>query len=361
MYFREWDKSLIWLMGYPFTGVGVTMKIVEYGTNQSMATNYGDHMENYEGDEFIGEYESEPIDSVLFPDGPFWHNKYYNRESKVLLVKTHCGGTCLNEVGVNCTSLEYMDQAIDFREWADACRVGTGFKPDKLLEEEPSDNIETRESNATLDQIHESRGLGLKIRKNKRKGKRWRTPSYPTNKLIKAVVTVRNPFSIIASRFRNHAMNDEVYFDRFFNAKGLQMWCEKNDEQYQDLEEFSKLRQNYSRLLADVPCWIELFRIMKWYANSCRMLSAIDHHVVHFEDYVIHPESTVHKLLQFTGLDFLPGREIRFEHNAPIYKWFNEEKMTAIVRYLNLIMEPKCVEPLFRRYLQTNWVENPFN
>lgn len=373
MYRENYDKTLVWLMGYPFTGLGATMKIVEQGTMQSMATNYGDHLEDGLGNEFANEFKSEVIDEVLFPDGPFWHNKDLERNSKVLLIKTNCGGTCLPEKGVNCTINDYglgmdeIEQALSFKHWAEKCHSGRKFIPDQSDEQEQQEGtggIEqqegtggteqqegTGESEAEIDAT-EGRHLGIKYRKNHSEGKMLTTTPYPTGKLVKAVVMVRNPFALIASRFRNYAKNDEVYMERYFNAKGLEMWCTQIDEKHGGMGIFSHLTRRQSGLLAKVPCWTELYRVVYWYKNTCRMLKAIDHHVVHFEDYIKTPEATVNALMHFVGLQFVPGKEIFFDMNAPKYQWFDEEKMPFVVEYLEIIMRnTDCVKHMFARYL----------
>jgi hypothetical protein len=361
----DYDPELIWVMGYPYTGPGVTLKIIEFGTNKSMATNYGDHLEDYDGEEYVAQYEAHAINPVKYPDGPFWHNMDMERDSPILLVKTHCGGTCMHEEGVNCTAKEYIDEMSTYTEWRKACHVGRSFKPSvsstkkrRLLQQ-----AESRATDAVPDDVLEderSRRLFLKTlqkRTNAKAGKRARTNPYPVTKVNKAILTVRNPFVIIASRFRQAGKFDEFYNQARFNHAGMTMWCAKIDEQHKGLQQFESFRDR-ENLVGDVPCWTELFRLANWYKNACRLLADYDYRVVHFEDYTTKPEETVQSILEFTGLKFMQGKWIRFGQYSPIYNWFTEDQLIKMANYMVSIMRPDCVAPLFSRYFADGWIHD---
>jgi len=365
MYESSYDTELIWLMGYPFTGTGVTTKIVEYGTNKSMATNYGDHLEDYDSEEYVAQFESHSIDPVLYPDGPFWHNMDLERDSKTLLVKTNCGGTCMHEEGVNCTADEYIGELLGFPKWVETCRVGRSFKPDKKYETDATSSYRRLEGEITAieapedEQVGSSRRLQLKTLQKRTKakdGKRVRTAPYAANKISKIVLTMRNPFVVIASRFRHYGKQDELYLERFFNSKGLTMWCAETDAKHGALKAFGSL-QSKTRITGGVPCWTELYRLVLWYKNACRIIERYDSHVVHFEDYTKAPKETVSELMNFIGLEFLEGKNIRFEQHSPLYKWFTEDQLIAMARFMDLLMKGnECTNGLFRRYFADGWV-----
>jgi len=361
----DYDPELIWVMGYPYTGPGVTLKIIEFGTNKSMATNYGDHLEDYDGEEYVAQHEAFPIDPIKYPNGPFWHNMDQDRDSPVLLVKTHCGGTCMHEEGVNCTAAEYIGEVSDYHTWREACRVGRGFKPKitstyRRLQEKTTPAIESSEADE-LAENGSRRRLVLKTLQKRtpaKAGTRQRTAPYPITKVKKAILNVRNPFVIIASRFRHYGKFDEYYRDRYFNAAGLKMWCEKIDEQHKVLPEFESHRDK-TNLIGNVPCWTELFRLANWYKFACRMLNkGFEYEVVHFEDYTRAPEATVDRILKFAGLKFVQGKWIRFGQYSPVYKWFTEDQLISMARYMEAIMKPECVEPLFRQYFADGWIND---
>lgn len=334
--------NLIWLSGYPFTGTQVTLEMIERGSNLSMATNYGDNLADMEGNEYEAAYDASIIDETLFPNGPFFHNVDLPHTSKTLVVKTYCGGTCLPEIDLNCTENEYIVEATVFKEFSRACRTGRSFRKEKKVIEGARVNGE-----AAIVEVKERR----------------RTPPYNlNNNLKKAVITVRNPFEIVASRFREYAKHDDEYFQSMFNKKGLYKWCAETDQRNMQIDHFHKYESKmfFVKMVSRVPCWTEFYRVTKWYNNACKLVKAMDNHILYFEDIDNNLEPTYRGLMNYIGLEvkITEDLELLFKRTAPHYDWFDPEDQPYVARFIKVV-GTHCGWQIMKKYFPPEWFKNP--
>lgn len=270
-------------------------------------------------------------------------------------------------MGVNCTLEEYINELSDFRKFAESCRIGRSYHNygnqdegstqgrRQLGQESEATHQVEQESDVPMHRRLERTIQRKKLLFNIGEG----TGAYTGEQVTKAILTVRNPFAVVASRFRDYAKHEEMYAKKF-NAKGVKEFCQDVDRRHDFIPEFQEVKERYLDIINHLPCWTEYYRIAKWYNAAVRLLANLDHMVVWFEDYRMRPDEQVGEMLNFIGLEFLPNRGIVFDQTAPRYLWFTEEDLTYLAMFFQRTMHPDNVMPMFDRYFHDQWLANPF-
>jgi len=312
---KKRPKVLIWSLSYPHGGAEETINIVEHATKQSMGTNYGDEIQTYDMRKHIQRFESKSIDEDFYRHGPFVNNEDLPSDSNTVLVRAHCGGTCLLDPHFPCPKASYMELFFHRKRFWDTCAHGRSY--------------------------NSTRSVPV-IREN----------GYPRNRVKKTVITVRNPLTIVASRFKHHTQYLDEYEGRT-NAKGLHDWCKIIDEDFMTRKEIKNLlkERRISATFRGVPCFTEFIRIMLWYDAVINGTLRRPHIIIRWEDYFKDLDQTARKLLRFIGLEKVDDDDWAFDTtvgdhiytrmghdtNDPNYEWFTQEEIDKIEEFMQAV------------------------
>ena len=263
---------IVWLASFPNSGTSYTISLIQTASGQGIATNNGElHLDPNTG-----------LSRPISPSGPYWSTTTttvnVSSPEHFILTKTHCGGYC------------------------QAC------KPGHYIESPHSFLTHCIESYGVF--FDESTKTAIQ-----------RTTYYPRDNVAKTIHLIRNPFDNIVSRF--HLLqnkwtrrNDTEALEKFTADKeGFRAYCKAT----QHLTNNRLVDPVALKLLQDVPCHDEVFRLMQWhnlmFITSDNLLQ-IKSLVIHYEDYETHLNETLETLLEFlalphTGRDvpvFVPGK-----------------------------------------------------
>ena len=274
---RNHSLGIVWLMSFPNSGTSFTIKHIRHlGMTQS-ATNYGHENTQLSSGEAIPVYEDQP-------GGPFWMDPDVHPEfefpSRLVLVKTHCGGRC-----VTCPPQRYFESTYSFRQ---QCLTGkrrffvNGSRVDERV-------------------------------------------SYPVDRVSKAIHLIRDPFDNIVSRFHLEAKGNRSATGYNSTREGFRQYCFWLNDEYKDEEEKARILYHSKLLIImkDVPCRADFFRYVEWHNQAFALTQdlGLDTLVVHYGEYTSNMKGVSQRLLDFmdlsargTPFEFLPGKEYRDEY-----------------------------------------------
>jgi len=180
-------------------------------------------------------------------------------------------------------------------------------------------------------------------------------------KVTKALLTYRNPLQIVLSRFKEY--HEKTVGDGIsFNTKGLHDWCSMIDIKRKRTKEIKKRLNSQAVMLsgldvkAQVPCYSEFIRILKWYDNA---LELRDEHLKFTR--LIKYEKLRRPLKKWADSLFDDLDDIYQKKGAPVlftgemkdYDLFTQEDKENIKLFIKIIGEEasKSYEQLFKSYL----------
>lgn len=280
-----------WLMSFPNSGTSYTMHTIQQYTRTTTATNYGQEQS-----------PTEPTKSVHLdsPNGPFYRYPTWDKPSKYILTKTHCGGYC-----ESCTPLnEFMKMTVESFEVE--CRSGK-----RIIADDDNSNINN-----------------IKVTT------RSVPATYSADIPQRAVHLIRNPFDNIVARLHlllrrwDRSTSDEVHRNRLdvFNATkgGFRSYCASQDQRDRKHWRFMGGMDNTTNdplkyATMNLPCHTDFLRYIKWHNNAVAVTKLKDIPVLtlFYEDYGLAWESNIDRLFQFLSLspadgavppEFIPGK-----------------------------------------------------
>jgi hypothetical protein len=306
-----------WLMSFPNSGTTYTMHVIREYTLTTTATNYGQEQSPDE--------PSIAIMPDIDPNGPFYRYPTWEKPSKYVLTKTHCGGYC-----GSCTSyIEWMRMTVESFEVE--CRTGKRI----VLEEEDNNNNNitpiTIAARPTIKGVPATYGIDIPQR---------------------AVHLIRNPFDNIVARLHlllrrwGRSSSDAVHRHRveLYNATkdGFLSYCANQDRN--DRKQWPSYNKNNNNNVGTIrkddntnttttistdplkdailylPCFTEFIRYVKWHNNAVAIqrYKNIPVLTLHYEDYATQWNYTIDRLFDFLSLspavgavptEFYPGKE----------------------------------------------------
>jgi hypothetical protein len=309
--------ELIWLLGYPGAGSESVMISMEFATQSSMGTNYGNQMFTKRREMHVNKYPSVLLQKSSYKHGPFKNNIDYDIKSNSVLVRTHCTGYCFihNQETGTCSRIGYIRSLMDVAKFSDACAKGSSYKP---------------------------------TRKNKKvKG----TKSYWAKKVKKVVVLVRNPLDILISRYDNHMRKQGMKPSKvdFYG------FCDGYNKHWGKVKEIRKAVRTLRRLnlpWEDTPCAPEFFRIYVWYNNVYQIAKEKEHIVVRFEDLVTDVEKNMNRIVDFAGLKVEnPKGFLRMTDDVHTF-WVTDEERAKILSFMKALAakNPSMMNAYFDGY-----------
>lgn len=260
--------KIAWLMSFPNSGTSYTMNLVTAASNMTQGSNYGWEHKNTTN-------ETVPI----FDKGPFWLQPTETRPTSVVLTKTHCGGYCHD-----CRPRKSVESPHSF-----------------LMHCSQSDDL----INVT-ENWHEKHVYDYKTM------------------VDRAVHLIRDPLDNMVSRYHLglHKLERENRTDARYTPtqEGFTTFCQDRLREGDERSD-SHVDQQALRMIADVPCHLDLFRYVQWHNLAfiaTRDFLGIDTHVLHYEDYNNNFDETLTALLNFLDLpntgavwDFEAGKSYR--------------------------------------------------
>lgn len=298
------SPEVAWLMTYPNSGTTYTLKLIQEYTNTTTATNYGNE-QSVHG-------TNVPVHPWM-EQGPFIRYPTWNKPSRYILTKTHCGGTKMSP-----TPEDYVETV---RSFEIACRSGNRVVNDTKV-----------------------------------------SVTYAVDVPKRAVHLIRNPFDNIVARLhleqkRWERMEDRTEQLELFNATkdGFRAWCYAMDSRSIDQEARSRfIDEELWEIARNVPCHGELLRYTWWhnYAIELTRRMNIPVHVLFYEDYTDDWEKTVEQLLQFISLSPAPGaRPYEFIAGKHYGEYFDPDN-TAMAKLLVKALASPETWDFLKRYFK---------
>ena len=157
------EPKVAWLMSFPNSGTSFTLRLAQWASNVTAATNYGDECD----------LDPEGRNVPLYADmsnGPALKYPYkYSLPTRYALTKTHCGGRC-----THCAPDKYVETQQTFHE---QCLQGNRMEP-----------------------LKEDRNPSPQNIRNKGKSERIMEVRYPEELVARAVHVIRDPFNNVVAR-----------------------------------------------------------------------------------------------------------------------------------------------------------------
>lgn len=326
--FREkFDKPKVaWLMSFPNSGTSYTLRLAQWASNVTAATNYGDECDvDDEGRNTPLYPEMDNSPALKYPDK-------YSLPERYALTKTHCGGRC-----THCAPDKYVETQLTFHQ---QCLQGNRLVP--------------LNSNSTAS--------GQNIKKNG-KSERVLEVRYPEELVARAVHVIRDPFNNAVARFHldwgkyNHkAMNGDKESKKFvdkyaYNPDGFRKWCKSIDDVFIKDEEKSRfMTEEILELFRKIPCHGDFFRYIQWHNLAVATVAKmkVPTYILHYENYATDFERTKDELMSFLQLDivgsipeFIPGKSYR--------SYFSAEERVAVLDLMRMLANPETMD-LIDRY-----------
>ena len=307
---QPWPR-IAWLMSFPNSGTSYTLRLTQWSSNQTAASNYGD------------ECATDPTTGLnipLLPNSPVGPQiKFitkHSRPSRYVLTKTHCGGRC-----THCDPKRYVETQDSFRV---ACLSGNRYVPLKGGKD------------GEVELIHEQR--------------------YSESLVKRAVHVIRDPFDNIVARFHldwGKNKNDEEFIERYpSDPQGFRAWCKDMDDNYIDSERTSRfIDSDLIELLEQIPCHGDFFRYVQWHnlAVSTTAKMALPTYVLHYDEYSTNFNATMSDLMTFLELEvvaeppeFVAGKTYRDDY-------YKTEEKAAALELIRRMANPETWE-LLERY-----------
>ena len=154
---------MAWLMSFPNSGTSFTLRLAQWASNVTAATNYGDECD------LDPKGRNVPLYADM-SDGPALKYPYkYSLPTRYALTKTHCGGRC-----THCAPDKYVETQQTFHE---QCLQGNRMEP-----------------------LKEDRNPSPQNIRNKGKSERIMEVRYPEELVARAVHVIRDPFNNVVAR-----------------------------------------------------------------------------------------------------------------------------------------------------------------
>ncbi|KAL7560456.1 hypothetical protein ACA910_020500 [Epithemia clementina (nom. ined.)] len=269
--------KIAWLMSFPNSGTSFTIKHIRYLGMTQTATNYGHENTQLSSGEAVPVFSDQP-------GGPFWMDPDVHPElafpSRLVLVKTHCGGRC-----ETCPPQRYFESTYSFRQ---QCLTGKSrhFINGQRIDEKVS---------------------------------------YPADRVAKAIHLIRDPFDNVVSRFHMETKGNRSAIDYDVDREGFRQYCFWLNDQYKEDEKKARILYHSKLLIVmkDVPCRADFFRYVEWHNQAFALTQdlGLETLVVHYDEYTSDMKGVSKRLLQFLDLSargtpyaFEPGKEYRNEY-----------------------------------------------
>ena len=157
------EPKVAWLMSFPNSGTSYTLRLAQWASNVTAATNYGDECDLDPNGRNVPLYDG-------MSNGPALKYPYkYSLPTRYALTKTHCGGRC-----THCAPDKYVETQQTFHE---QCLQGNRMEPLKKDRDPSPQNI-----------------------RNKGKSERVMEIRYPEELVARAVHVIRDPFNNVVAR-----------------------------------------------------------------------------------------------------------------------------------------------------------------
>ena len=157
------EPKVAWLMSFPNSGTSYTLRLAQWASNVTAATNYGDECDLDPNGRNVPLYDG-------MSNGPALKYPYkYSLPTRYALTKTHCGGRC-----THCAPDKYVETQQTFHE---QCLQGNRMEP-----------------------LKEDRNPSPQNIRNKGKSERVMEIRYPEELVARAVHVIRDPFNNVVAR-----------------------------------------------------------------------------------------------------------------------------------------------------------------
>mmetsp|Transcript_31053 Transcript_31053/g.68167 ORF Transcript_31053/g.68167 Transcript_31053/m.68167 type:complete len:489 (+) Transcript_31053:176-1642(+) len=311
------EPRVAWLMSFPNSGTSYTLRLAQWASNVTAATNYGDECD----------LDPKGRNVPLYPNmanGPALKYPYkYSLPTGYALTKTHCGGRC-----THCSPDKYVETQLTFHE---QCLQGNRMEPLK------------KDSNPSPQNI-----------RNKGKSERVMEVRYPESLVARAVHVIRDPFNNVVARFHldwgkyNHKADKDkdakAFVEKYtYDPNGFLKWCKSIDDVYIKDEEKSRfISEEVLELFKQIPCHGDFFRYIQWHNLAVATTAKLDlpTYVLHYENYATEFEQTKDELMNFLELDivgevpeFIPGKSYR--------NYFTKEQRVASLKLMKKLANPE--------------------
>mmetsp|Transcript_38692 Transcript_38692/g.116226 ORF Transcript_38692/g.116226 Transcript_38692/m.116226 type:complete len:390 (-) Transcript_38692:211-1380(-) len=303
-----WPR-VAWLMSFPNSGTSYTLRLTQWSSNITAASNYGDECDVDKDGVNIPLYKK----SVVGPHIKFAKKHKFPTGESYVLTKTHCGGRC-----THCDPAKYVETTESFKV---ACLSGNRY-----AKTEDGDSVEL---------LHEQR--------------------YDKDLVKRAVHVIRDPFDNVVARFHldwGKNKKDDKFVKKYPNdPDGFRKWCTDIDEEYLPKEQKSRfIDKDLIPLFEKVPCHGDFFRWVQWHnlavATTAKM--NLPTFLLHYENYKNDFEGTKTGLMSFLQLDivgevpeFVPGKTYR--------DFYTEEERKAALKIIEKVATAEAWE-LLERY-----------
>jgi len=303
-----WPR-VAWLMSFPNSGTSYTLRLTQWASNVTAASNYGDECD----------VDDDGVNIPLFKESPVGpHIKFAKKHTfpageKYVLTKTHCGGRC-----THCSPDKYVETTESFKV---ACLSGNRYAMT-----EDGDSVEL---------LHEQR--------------------YDEELVKRAVHVIRDPFDNVVARFHldwGKNKKDDKFTKKYPNdPDGFRKWCGDIDEEYLEKEKKSRfIDDDLIPLFERLPCHGDFYRYVQWHnlAVAATRKMNLPTYVLHYENYKNDFEKTKTDLMSFLQLDvvgevpeFIPGKTYR--------SYYTDDERKAVLQILEKVATPDAWE-LLERY-----------
>lgn len=318
------EPGIAWLMSFPNSGTSYTLRLAQWASNVTAATNYGDECD----------LDPQGRNVPLYPNmanAPALKYPYkYNLPTRYALTKTHCGGRC-----THCSPDKYVETQLTFHE---QCLQGNRMEPLR------------KDSNPSPQNV-----------RNKGKSERIMAVAYPESLVARAVHVIRDPFNNVVARFHldwgkyNHRADKDKDAKAFveeytYDPEGFLKWCKSIDDVYMKDEEKSRfISEEVLELFKQIPCHGDFFRYIQWHNLAVATTAKLDlpTYILHYENYATDFEQTKDELMSFLELDivgevpeFIPGKSYR--------NYFTKKQRVAALKLMKKLSNPETWELLDR-------------
>jgi hypothetical protein len=131
--------------------------------------------------------------------------------------------------------------------------------------------------------------------------------SYGSEKVVKAVHVVRDPFSNVVSRFNLERHSGKSATEYPSTRQGFRDFCLKLNQAYAGDHSQSHLHNNeHLDIMKDVPCYADFFRYIQWHNMAFVTSNDLNLHtyVLHYDWFATRFDETVKELLDFLHLEY---------------------------------------------------------
>jgi hypothetical protein len=286
-------------MSFPDSGSEIILGMVSDASNTRTATNYI----QVQNESTISVYAKEK--------GPFWMSSAKPFPTQTILTQTFCGGYCHT-----CKPLQSLETPHSFMMHCATTEVTNSTGPSIIRRE-----------------------------------------TYNYNLVDRAVHLIRNPFDIIVSRYftdRDDMITKNATLKSLYtpDIAGFKAFCSditKDRDENRD----SHVDPEALRIIKDIPCHFDLFRIIQWHNAAIittKTFLYLPAHVLYFEEFS--KENTLTSLLKFLDLPKLrssnaPKLDGSRSHNY----YFTQDQIERMSNAAMVLASPQSWALLERYFL----------